>query len=515
MFPKKLWIHLSVFLTLLAASSLACQQFVRPAEKSTGEVPKVSNTKTISPQATATINPLIPPTRVAGSPYLTPTPDNPHPLPTPRTQTDHYIVQSGDTLALIAQRFGVSYQAIVDENNIMNPNLIDVGLELEIPPPDPNQARPDFKILPDSELVFGPFSTYFDTEEFVLTQGGYLSTYKEEFNEDTTLSGSEILRRVALEYSVNPRLLLAVLEYQSGWITQSKPDEDTLDYPIGLPDPFRQGLYMQLAFAANELNRGYYLWRVNGIATWVLTDGEVLLPSPIVNAGTAGVQNLFSKLYGREDWEKAISEQGLFATYTKLFGYPFDYTLEPIVPDFLQQPKLQLPFEEGDKWSFTGGPHGGWGSGSGWAALDFAPPGNELGCVESDAWVVAMADGLVVRTENGAVIQDLDGDGLEHTGWSLLYMHIEGRQRVSEGTYLKIGERVGHASCEGGYTTGTHVHIARRYNGEWIPADGVNPFEMDGWVSTGAGSEYDGYLNRDGQTLEAWNGRTDENQIQR
>jgi hypothetical protein len=36
-------------------------------------------------------------------------------------------------------------------------------------------------------------------------------------------------------------------------------------------------------------------------------------------------------------------------------------------------------------WSFTGGPHGGWDSGSAWSALDFAPPGEGAGCVTNDA----------------------------------------------------------------------------------------------------------------------------------
>jgi murein DD-endopeptidase MepM/ murein hydrolase activator NlpD len=514
MLNPKFWWALLVMTAVLILSGLACQQLARPASQPVAATAGGLNvTSTITP--TATINPLIPPTRVPGSPYLTPTPDAPHPLPTPRTSSDDYTVQAGDSLAQIAARYGISYQMIVEANQISNPNLIDVGLQLIIPPPDPDQARPDFKIIPDSELVYGPFSAYFPVDEYVQTQGGYLSRYTEELEEGTTLSGAAIVQRVAQEYSVNPRLLLAVLEHASAWVTRVEPDEDTLNYPLGILDAGRQGLYLQLTFAANELNRGYYLWRVNGVATWVLADGAVLLPSPRVNAGTAGVQNFYSRLYGRADWETAIGPAGLFATYTRLFGYPFDYALEPLLPAALRQPALQLPFETGETWAFTGGPHGGWGSGSAWAALDFAPPGEMLGCVQSDAWVVAVAPGLVVRAENGAVVQDLDGDGLEQTGWSLLYMHIESRGRVKQGAYLQAGDRIGHASCEGGFSTGTHVHIARRYNGEWIPADGTQPFDLDGWVSTGAGREYDGYLIRNEQTIEAWNGRSEINQIQR
>jgi murein DD-endopeptidase MepM/ murein hydrolase activator NlpD len=167
---------------------------------------------------------------------------------------------------------------------------------------------------------------------------------------------------------------------------------------------------------------------------------------------------------------------------------------------------MQLPFEAGATWSFTGGPHGGWDSGSAWAALDFAPPGEAAGCTPSEAWVVAGTNGLIVRAENGAVIQDLDNDGYEQTGWTILYMHIESRDRVEPNTYVYVGDKIGHPSCEGGFSNGTHVHLARRYNGEWIPADGNLPFNLEGWISSGNGVEYDGSLTRGDKVVEAWEG---------
>jgi hypothetical protein len=64
-------------------------------------------------------------------------------------------------------------------------------------------------------------------------------------------------------------------------------------------------------------------------------------------------------------------------------------------------------------------------------------------------------------------------------------------------------------------STGTHLHLARRYNGEWITADQGLPFVLDGWVSMGQGSEYDGYLIKNGKTVEAWEGRDPINAIRR
>lgn len=449
-----------------------------------------------------------------GEAVETPTPDAPHALPTPRNEAETYVVQPGDALGKIAQRYGITLDMLVEANGILNPDLLEVGVTLIIPAPKPGPPGSNFKIIPDSEFVYGPRAAAFDIFSFVKSKDGYLESYREELDGER-VGGAAIVQRVAQEYSINPRLLLALIEYQSRWLTNPNPSDKTRDYPLGVPESWRKGLYQQLAWAANSLNRGFYLWRVNGVGTWVLADGSVVAVDPTINAGTAGVQGLFAALFDRAGWDAAVSEAGLFKVFFEQFGYPFDYAVEPLQPVALTQPVMQLPFEGGESWSFTGGPHGGWGSWSAWAGLDFAPPGEALGCVQSDAWVVAVADGWIVRTGRGAVVQDLDNDGLEQTGWTVLYMHIETRERVQEGIYVRAGERIGHPSCEGGFSSGTHVHLARRYNGEWIPADQHIPFVLDGWVSQGTGIEYDGYLVRDGQSIEAWEGNYPENQIQR
>jgi LasA protease len=445
---------------------------------------------------------------------ITPTPDALRVLPTLRSHPEEYVVRAGDALNQIARNYTTSVQAIANENLLEDINLLKVGQVLVIPAPDPHGVAPDTKIIPDSELVFGPASVDFDTAAFIQKLGGYLSRYEDEVDE-VKLDGTEIINRISRLYSVNPRLLLALLEFQSGWVTNPDPLAHTMNYPLQILDAHRVGLYQQLTWAANELNRGYYLWRINALPAVSLADGTVMRMNATINAGTAGVQHYFAQIHDLHPWLQAISPDGLLAVYMQLFGSPFALAIEPLIPADLVQPLMQLPFEPDKLWRYTGGPHGGWGSGSAWAALDFAPPGEPLGCVTSDEWVVAVADGLIVRSENGHVIQDLSGDGHEQTGWVIFYLHIETRHRVEAGVYLQAGERVGHPSCEGGYSTGTHVHIARRYNGEWISADGSLPFIMDGWVPGSYGRPYYGYLTRDGQRLEARTGRHPDNAIQR
>ncbi len=451
--------------------------------------------------------------RDPNAPLVTPTPDVRHILPTPRKDANQYIVQEGDTLGSIAQRYGVSVEALQEANHITDANALSVNQTLSIPPPQVGPIGSSFKIIPDSELVYGPASAQFDVETFIRNQSGYLATYTQDVN-DRTLTGAQIVTEVAQNYSVNPRLLLALLEYRSKWVTRADPDPVTIDYPLGFIEPNHIGLYRQLTWAANEFNRGFYLWRANAVGAWVLNDGSVVPVDPTINAGTAGVQNFFSVLDDRTTWDTDVNAFGLFQTYYFMFGNPFDLAIEPLIPFNLTQPRMDLPFESGAIWAFTGGPHGGWDSGSGWAAIDFAPL-DSTGCAISEQWVTAVADGFIVRAEDGAVIEDLDGDGYEQTGWDVLYMHVAEQDRVAAGTYVFVGDRIGHPSCEGGLSNATHLHLARKYNGEWIPADGFIPFNLNGWISGGAGKEYDGYLRRGTITLEAVEGISDLNKISR
>jgi LasA protease len=452
--------------------------------------------------------------RLPGAPILTPTPDPLHFQPDLTHGPDSYIVQPGDMLSAIAERYNVSLEAIIQANRISNPDSLEVGVTLVIPQMTPQLPGPAGKIIPDSELIYGPLSASFDITDFIDSKAGYLATFTQQVNGEM-LDSTEIIQRISQDYSVNPRLLLAVLEYRSGWVTNRNPDPSLADTPFGFSDDWYVGLYRQLAWAAIQLNSGYYRWRTNSVTHWVLSDGSVVPVDPTINAATAGVQNLFAHLDNYSTWLKDVSPLGFLDRYSTLFGYPFDNTIEPLVPTNLAQPRLSLPFPAGEIWYFTGGPHLSWDAGSPYGAMDFAPP-DASECNPSQSWVTAVANGLVTRTGFGTVIQDLDGDGNEGSGWVILYFHIESRDRVQTGMALHAGDRIGHASCEGGIYTGAHVHLARKFNGEWLPVVMAGaPFVMDGWIPDGTGEEYVGTLTRNGIIAVNLDGKSETNQIKR
>lgn len=506
--PRRTKIALLI-LTLFAVTA-GCTLPSRGIGKSGGTALRSTQPAT----ATADFFSFLPIRRIPGADLPTPTPDPPRTIQPIRTDSVTYVVQLNDTLARIANRYAVSLEALIEANEIANPNLLTVGQVLIVPVPIIGDAAPGNKLIPDSELVNSPYNIAFDLAGFIQDKGGLLASHQEEV-EGKMMTGTEIVELVAADYSVNPRLLIALLDYQTGWLSSAQVYEDSLNFPVLVMEPYRSSLYLQLTWAADTLNTGYYLWRAGALNYYRTALGKLIPASPQINAGTAALQYYFAQVYDELGWRKAVSQDGFIQTYQALYGYAFDWTFAPLVPPDLAQPTFQLPFEPGVAWIFTGGAHGGWDDGSAWAALDFAPPSEQLGCVSNNHWVVAVADGLIVRAENGAVVQDLDGDGYEQSGWTVLYMHIESRDRVAVGSYVYAGERIGHPSCEGGYSTGTHLHIARRYNGEWIAIHNSIPFVMDGWLAVDSGELYGGYLQNGEKVVEPCECTEPENMIQR
>ncbi|MDX9833038.1 MAG: LysM peptidoglycan-binding domain-containing protein [Anaerolineae bacterium] len=123
--------------------------------------------------ATATASPEVivvtaeaPPPEAPTAVPPTATPSPPPASPTPAPQATVYVVQRGDTLSAIAQRYGVSVQAIVNANGLPNPNQIAVGQRLTIPaagqavaPPTPRPAQPTSRPQPTATSAPAPTAT--------------------------------------------------------------------------------------------------------------------------------------------------------------------------------------------------------------------------------------------------------------------------------------------------------------------------------------------------------------------
>jgi LasA protease len=407
-----------------------------------------------------------------------------------------YLAQTGDTLPVLAVRFNTT----VEEIRASNPDIPDTattmppGMPMKIPIYYAPFWGTPFQMLPDGLFINGPAQVGFDTAQFIASQPGWLNGYT-EYADGKERSAAGVIDLVALKFSVSPRLLLTLLEHQSHALSDPAGSELARTYPLDYQAASRKGLYRQLLWAANLLNNNYYSFRQGNLTTMEHEDGRIERYDPWQNAATVSLQLFFNALYPKERYLKEVSSEGFATTYITLFGDPWSNP-QPHIPASLEQPAFLLPFEVGYIWAFTGGPHTAWGSGEPRAALDFAPPLTTQGCQITGEWATAVAAGVVARSEFGEVVLDLDGDGDERTGWNIFYLHVATDGRVQVGTVLQAGDPVGHPSCEGGTSTGTHVHIARKYNGEWIPADGTLPFNMEGWIAHNGSQPYQGTLTR-------------------
>ena len=408
-----------------------------------------------------------------------------------------YYTQSGDSISAVAHRFGIDPSELRAQVPVAESGFVPPGTLLILPDRISEATSPDSQLIPDSELVFSGTAGDFDIPGYIRSAGGRLSRQREYLGSTGWNTGADEIRRLAFENSINPRLLLALLEYESRWVRAEAVDAVHGEYPMGYINLYYKGLFGQMLWAVNQLSIGYYGWRTGTLGELRFPDGSGLRLNPRLNAGTVAIQYLFSKQHSQSQWAQMIDPgNGFLAVYTEMFGDPWARadTVDPLLPPGLGQPPFVLPFEADIGWSYTGGPHGAWEHDGSLAAVDFAPFTDHGGCDSTPTWVTAAAAGTIVRSERGVVIQDLDGDGLEQTGWTLVYLHIGSADRVAAGTYVQRDDRIGHASCEGGQATGTHLHFARKYNGEWIAADGPIPFVLSGWVVKQGNLPYEGSL---------------------
>ncbi len=444
-----------------------------------------------APTATPTLAPL------TSAPPLPPTPTvEAMPIPVPESGPfSYHTVAEGQTLGYIALLYHTEIENLVKMNNLDEPAaLIQIGQVLRVPI-QTDIVAPDNVLLPDSEVVYGPSYVNFNLVDFIKAQGGYLSTYHEVI-EGEELSGAEIIERASRQFSVGPRLLLALLEHYGGWVANPTPTQEQLSMPLGPRNPRRDSLHLSISFTANRINAGYYGYKRDGFWVFHLADYNQAITAEGINAGTVGVQNILAIHSDFDTWQQELNPDGLMATYRALFGDPFAYEIKPLVPINLTQPPLGLPWAKGQGFYYTSGPHAGFVDGSAWAAIDFGPPDVLGNCFYSSQASTAAASGVVVVARPGEVQIDLDGDGNIQTGWVLLYLHValDIDTPVQVGQQVSQGDIIGYASCEGGLSNSSHLHFARRYNGEWIEAGGPVPMNLSGWIVQPNLTPYEGTM---------------------
>jgi murein DD-endopeptidase MepM/ murein hydrolase activator NlpD len=361
----------------------------------------------------------------------------------------------------------------------------------EVPPPPPPRAA----IISHERFFYEPGWYATEIQAWLDSQPGPLKHYRAAIG-NREHSFAEVLSSQTTLYSINPRVVLALIEQQSGVITNPSPSDEQIRFLLAYrgENEGRAGWMSQLRWAIRELHHAQRDFPDRPELAYAdeshspIPDGLSIADYAIarVLAQTTTAAGLPARLDG--------GDRSFVATYTRLFGDPRESIAElpPLAEPFLSFPAERIPettsffdhdapflrqngstlIYRGDRsefFSYDG--HDGW---------DFAmlPPEP----------ILAPADGRVVFAGNSD-----DGCGVAHAvilehgnGYRTLYWHLT-RPTVEIGQEVARGETIGIVGSSG-CSTGPHLHFQVQYLGRDVdPAGWCGPESGDVWASHPAG----------------------------
>jgi len=349
----------------------------------------------------------------------------------------------------------------------------------------------DTSLISDGQFVWGPNVGDFDIGAFLADRGSPLAEYAADIELWAGYS------------SVNPKVLIAVLELRNGWVSgiSYSISEDEIrstieDTAMGLASTFYEHLHTWGA------RRPAFTPITSFGPTVLLQDGSAASLDPSQSSGTvalvaamaadiapAGLETKFAG--GARDFRTIF---GAFFPESALLDTSNEVVTQNTPPDTL----FQLPFPLGAEW-VASGPHS-WNGGSSlppFSSIDFFTGGGVC-LAPPNQYAVAAAYGSVTRPSGYSCWLEIDHGG----GWVTSYYHL---QNLYSGAPLGRNAKVGTIGCEtcaGGFSTGPHVHFALKYNGAYVSLEGV---KLSGWtVHVGSVPYNSGSYERDGVVLPAY-----------
>jgi hypothetical protein len=278
---------------------------------------------------------------------------------------------------------------------------------------------------------------------------------------------------------VSPKVLIALMELQSGVVSGQRPTPDAMRRPFGAladGDDFNAQT-RDMALALREA-----MYERDSAGT----------TGPVPLSRTSPLQSLFA-LAGAGRAEAVLRGDTEFQqVYARLFNEPRKAKapsphFQPSANSGAAAVLLQFPFPRGERWH-VGGAHTNTGSGSfPMSSLDMSLGGG-WGSDQDNVWVAASADGQFKR--HSSCFAEVVHDG----GWSTTYYHLS-NIRYGTGATVSANAAIANpannrkqALCDGGQSTGPHQHWSLKSNGSFHHLNGVT---LAGFQITAIGDSYD------------------------
>jgi len=255
-----------------------------------------------------------------------------------------YVAQSGDNLDLLSLRFGTTPSEILFSNPEIPKDITTLppGYPMKMPIYYIPFWGPSYQIIPDAAFVYGPDLLDFDLHVFLDSTNGWFKHYG-AFIQEKYRNAAGIIKYYAENYSLNPKLLLALVEYQTGALSNPERDPSQESTFLGFEN-YHSSVELQISYAADLLNDGFYRYFNGELTSLVLENGIIENIDPWQNSATVALHYYFSQVYQGEAYKKAIGPDGFAKTFKDLFGDPWQRNLT-VLPGSLTQPQFILPLK--------------------------------------------------------------------------------------------------------------------------------------------------------------------------
>ncbi len=354
-------------------------------------------------------------------------------------------------------------------------------------------------LIADGQFVWGPNVGDFQVPAFLASIDSPFLPYAQDVEAAAAIT------------SVNPKILLTVLEVRFGYLTNGADGDPELvrqriertAYDLAIP--FYDHMY---TWGARRFKRPL---QDKGPPAIVLNGSQQMVIQTTTSSASYALAAALAADQDLVGWQAALSPLnggGFSQTFAALFPetdlLDSSNSLEPDTPppaDF-----FQFPFPLGAEWQFNG-PHSWCGGDSCYqqppdrSSMDFSttwPKGEPY----PEHYSVAAAEGTGnVRTPYSGrppCWVEVDHGG----GWKTSYYHLRNVPDPGDQGQVLRNQRVGsigEETCNGGFASGAHVHFTLWYNGAYYDLDGI---QLSGWTVHSGPSPYNsGYLERDGVIL--------------